>query len=68
MPKPRKDPYRSPYTAVILVDGKLFQLTERSKAGFRAVRLRGAVARWVQDELDNAHANIEAHLGGAPDR
>jgi hypothetical protein len=57
-----RDPYPSPYDAVIFVANRAYLIIEREKRSFRAVRLTRKETRLVRDALDDAHADVEARI------
>jgi hypothetical protein len=68
VPRRRSGSYPSPYTAVIEVDGAMYLLVDRTKRGFRGVRLTATETKMAREAFDDAHADVEARLVGSRGR
>lgn len=62
-PPSRQGDYESPYTAVLVIDGVSYVITERRSNGFVARRLSKREAKTVRDAFDDVHADLESRLG-----
>lgn len=63
-PPSRTGDYESPYTSVLIVDGAYYLIVDRRLDGFTARRLSSYEVRVARRTLDEAHADLEARLGG----
>lgn len=59
--KPRRSPRR---TRVLLIDGDVHVVVERSATGLTTERLGGADAEVVLEALDDVQADLAAHTMG----
>lgn len=60
----RSGDYESPYTTVRIVDGVYYLVVDRRRGGFTARKLTAAETSIARRALDEAHADLEARLGG----